>query len=132
MDVGNPSNMERLRWLLGGVEALREQFTAQAVSDDDIRAAIRRDYSEWGRVWDPHTATAAHVYRQLQVGERRERWVLAATAHPAKFNDVVEPLIGTTVPVPPALAELLSLPSRQQHVRPDLEALRSVLMGAIA
>jgi threonine synthase len=107
-------------------------LTADAVSDDDIRAAIRRDYAEWGQTWCPLTATAASVYRRLPQKQRRERWVLAATAHPAKFNDVVEPLIGATVPVPPALAELLSLPSRQQQVRPDLEALRSVLMGAIA
>jgi ribokinase len=54
--------------------------------------------------------------------------VLVATAHPAKFNDVVEPLIGTSVPVPPALAELLSLPSVQTEVAPRLEDLRDVLM----
>jgi threonine synthase len=51
-----------------------------------------------------------------------------ATAHPAKFNDVVEPLIGESVPVPPALEALLSLPSRQTQIEPGLEALRAVLM----
>lgn len=132
MDVGNPSNMERLRWLFGDVAGLRGQFTAAAVTDDEIRAAIRRDYADWGQTWCPHTATAAHLYRQLSPEQRRERWVLVATAHPAKFNDVVEPLIGTTVPVPPALAELLSLPSRQQRVEPTLAALRAVLTGATA
>jgi threonine synthase len=129
MDVGNPSNMERLRWLFDGVEGLRAQFSAQPVSDDDIRATIRRDYGELGQTWCPHTATAAHVYRQLPRGRRDERWVLAATAHPAKFNDVVEPLIGTQVPVPPALAELLTLPSLQRDVRPTLADLRAVLIG---
>ena len=129
MDVGNPSNMERLRWLFGAVDALRDQFSAEPVSDDEIRATIRRDFRELHQTWCPHTATAAHVYRQLPPERRRERWVLAATAHPAKFNDVVEPLIGTTVPVPPALAELLSLPSHQQQVAPTLEALRGVLAG---
>lgn len=129
MDVGNPSNMERLRWLFGGVDGLRAQFSAQAVSDDEIRTTIRRDYAELGQTWCPHTATAAHVYRNLPAGRRQERWVLAATAHPAKFNDVVEPLIGTTIPVPAALAELLSLPSRQRDVGPDLAALRAVLHG---
>jgi threonine synthase len=132
MDVGNPSNMERLRWLFAGIEGLRAQFTAQSVSDNEIRAAIRRDYAEWGQVWCPHTATAAHVYRNLTATQRRERWVLAATAHPAKFNDIVEPLIGTDVPVPAALGELLSLPSHQRRVPADLEALRDVLTGAAA
>jgi threonine synthase len=55
---------------------------------------------------------------------------VVATAHPAKFNDVVEPLIGAEVPVPDALAALLALPSRQVEIEPALEALRAVLSGA--
>jgi threonine synthase len=53
--------------------------------------------------------------------------VLVATAHPAKFNDIVEPLIGTEVPVPPALAALLALPSVQTEIGPEMEELRAVL-----
>jgi threonine synthase len=68
------------------------------------------------------------VYRNLPAERRRERWVLVATAHPAKFNEVVEPLVGTTVPVPPALGELLSLPSLQRDIAPTLEGLRAVLL----
>ena len=130
MDVGNPSNMERLRWLFPSVEQLRGKVSAVPVSDDEIRAAIRRDHRELGQTWCPHTATAAHVYRQLAAARRDERWVLVATAHPAKFNDIVEPLIGEAVPVPPALAALLELPSVQTQVEPALEALRAVLKEA--
>lgn len=128
MDVGNPSNMERLRWLFPRLDSLRGQISAQAVSDDEIRASIRRDHAEYGQVWCPHTATAAHVYRQLPAARRNERWVLVATAHPAKFNDVVEPLTGEPVPVPTALADLLSLPSVQTEVSPSLDDLRRVLL----
>jgi threonine synthase len=78
MDVGNPSNMERLRWLFPDHHALRTKVEAQAVSDYDI----------------------------------------------------VEPLIGAEVPVPPALAELLALPSRQVEVEPGLESLRVALLEA--
>jgi threonine synthase len=132
MDVGNPSNMERLRWLFPESGQLREQFSAIAVSDDEIRATIRRDHREYGQTWCPHTATAAHVYRQLPAARRTQRWVLVATAHPAKFNDVVEPLIEAEVPVPPALAELLSLPSIQTNVQPRLDDLREILAGRAA
>ena len=52
-----------------------------------------------------------------------------ATAHPAKFNDIVEPLIGARVPVPPALDALLALPSVQTQIEPGLEALRTALGG---
>jgi threonine synthase len=130
MDVGNPSNMERLRWLYPDVNHLRARLSAQSVSDDEIRETIRRDHVEFSQTWCPHTATAACVYRRLDAAKRRERWVLVATAHPAKFNDVVEPLIGTAVPVPPALAALLELPSIQTVVEPRLDDLRRVLEGA--
>ena len=70
------------------------------------------------------------VHPALPEARRAERWVLVATAHPAKFNDIVEPLIGETVPVPPALAALLDLPSVQTEVAPSLDALRGVLMEA--
>jgi threonine synthase len=129
MDVGNPSNMERLRWLFPSIEQLRGKVSAVAVSDDEIRAAIRRDHRELGQMWCPHTATAAHVHRGLPPARRAERWVLVATAHPAKFNDIVEPLIGEAVPVPPALAALLELPSVQTEVGTSLDALRGILTG---
>jgi threonine synthase len=72
------------------------------------------------------------MYRQLPAERQKERWVLVGTAHPAKFNDVVEPLIGAQVPVPAALADLLSLPSLQQNVAPRLDDLRNVLKGNLA
>ncbi len=127
MDVGNPSNMERLRWLLGAGEGLRAAISARSVTDDEIRGTIRRDFTELGQTWCPHTATAACVYRGLPAARRRERWVLVATAHPAKFNEIVEPLIGQPVPVPPALAALLELPALQREIGPTLGALRQVL-----
>ena len=128
MDVGNPSNMERLRWLFGSVDDLRAQFDAVPVADEQIRETIRRDHRELAQTWCPHTATAAHVYRQLPPERKKERWVIVATAHPAKFDEVVEPLISASVPVPAALAELLALPSLQRQIAPTLEALRGVLM----
>jgi threonine synthase len=130
MDVGNPSNMERLRWLFPDLDVLRQKVAAQSVSDEEIRATIRRDHRELGQTWCPHTATAACVHRRLEPARRGRRWVVVATAHPAKFNDVVEPLIGAEVPVPDALAALLALPSRQVEIEPALEALRAVLSGA--
>jgi threonine synthase len=130
MDVGNPSNMERLRWLFPDHPRLRGKLESQSVSDDEIRETIRRDHRELGQTWCPHTATAACVHRRLDPARRAARWVLVATAHPAKFNDIVEPLIGTDIPVPASLAALLALPSRQIEVEPGLESLRVALMEA--
>lgn len=125
MDVGNPSNMERLRALFP--DHLRERVSARRVTDDEIRATIREDAVSLGYTWDPHGATAARVYHQLADDRRDRPWVLVETAHPAKFNEIVEPLVGREIPVPPALARLLSLPRQEEDLDPTLDALRTAL-----
>jgi threonine synthase len=128
MDVGNPSNMERLRALLPAIGDLRNEVSADSVDDATIRHRIREDYMEFGCEWCPHTATAAEVYRRLPAAERRTRpWVVVATAHPAKFNEIVEPLLGKSIEVPASLGRLLSLPSVLLDVPPTLEALAAAI-----
>ena len=128
MDVGNPSNMERLRALYPTLPALRGQLDADSVDDAAIRARIGEDYRRYGREWCPHTATAAEVYSRLPEKERADRpWVLVATAHPAKFNEIVEPLLGKAIDVPESLAMLLRLPQKRTDIAPTLTALAAAL-----
>jgi threonine synthase len=128
MDVGNPSNMERLRALHPGIEELRAAVTACSVTDDEIRARIVAGYRRFGQIWCPHTATAAEAWERLPPEARRHgRWVLVATAHPAKFREIVEPLIGRAVPVPEALAKLFARPAQCVEIDADLSALRALL-----
>ncbi|MGO9934376.1 MAG: threonine synthase [Steroidobacteraceae bacterium] len=128
MDVGNPSNMERIRALYPTWDAIREQLSADSVDDATIRTRIGGDFMQYGREWCPHTATAAEVYARLGAAQRRDRpWVLVATAHPAKFNDIVEPIIGKPIAVPESLARLLSLPRHCVDLPPTLEALAAAL-----
>jgi threonine synthase len=128
MDVGNPSNMERVRALFPTPQAIREQLSADSVDDATIRARIGEDFMQYGREWCPHTAVAAEVYSRLPPQERRERhWVLVATAHPAKFNDVVEPIIGKTVAIPESLDRLLHLPQHFIDLPPTLDAVAAAL-----
>ncbi len=127
MDVGNPSNMERLRSLHPEFEELQGQLGASSVDDIEIRGTLRRDSHELNRIWCPHTATAAKVYRRMLSRGARGHWVIVSTAHPAKFNDIVESQTGQEVPVPPALATLLSLPRQEQELEASLSALRTQL-----
>jgi threonine synthase len=128
MDVGNPSNMERLRSMYPTVDSLRSHLSADSVDDSAISARISADYQEYGRIWCPHTATAAEVYRRLPAAARRAQpWVLVATAHPAKFNEIVEPLIGRPIEVPDGLERLLHLPQHCVDVAPTLPSLAAVL-----
>jgi threonine synthase len=128
MDVGNPSNLERLRALYPDLAQLRAMISAQVVTDEQIRARIRSGFQEYGQVWCPHTATAAEAYTRLSAQRRHDgQWVLAATAHPAKFREIVEPLIGRSVTVPQSLARLFELPAQAMEIAADLDALRQGL-----
>jgi len=128
MDVGNPSNMERIRALYPTFASISEHLSADSVDDATIRRRIGEDFMQLGREWCPHTATAAEVYRRLSPRERGDHpWVLVATAHPAKFNDVVEPIIGKTVEVPETLRRLLRLPQHFLDLPPTLPAVAAAL-----
>jgi threonine synthase len=130
MDVGDPSNMERLRSLIGEADVLRDQLGVASVSDDEIKLAMRQDYEEFGFATCPHTATATHVWRQLDTDLAEQNdWILVATAHPAKFETIVEPLIGETVPLPPELEDILSRPTHAVMIEPDLPSLAAALQG---
>jgi len=132
MDVGNPSNMERLRALFPDVRDMRGAVSAFTVNDDAIRARIRAGFEQYGQVWCPHTATAAEAFERLcsarhGAPKKEGRWVVVATAHPAKFREIVEPLIGRTIPVPETLAKLFARPVECTEIEADLGALRAAL-----
>ena len=128
MDVGDPSNMERLRSLHPQLSDMRSAVSACSVEDEAIRARIRTGYQELGQVWCPHTAAAAEAYARLPA-QRREsgRWVLVSTAHPAKFREIVEPLIGREVAVPESLAKLFARPTECTEIDAELASLRDAL-----
>lgn len=128
MDVGDPSNGERLRHLFPGVAELRDAVTAYVVDDAAIAARIRAGWEELGQIWCPHTAAAAEAFaRHAPAGGRQGRWVIAATAHPAKFPEIVEPIIGQAAPLPPALS---ALPpgAAPTEIDPRLAAFREALL----
>ena len=128
MDVGDPSNMERLRHLLPDFGDLRESVQAYPVDDASIRAQIAADDRRFGRVWCPHTATGFWVYDHLSESERRDgAWIVCATAHPAKFETITEAAVGHSIPVPVTLQALLDRPVSKTPLAPRLEDLRRQL-----
>ena len=122
MDVGAPSNFERLISLPESLHAV----SVELVTDAAIKARIVADYPAY--LWCPHSAAAAEAHARLPEATRAERpWLIAATAHPYKFADVIEPLIGRTIAAPPALAAILSRPSRKDCIGAELGELAALL-----
>ncbi|MGZ6162485.1 MAG: threonine synthase [Myxococcaceae bacterium] len=132
MDVGDPSNFERLVWTFPDPPVLRSALRARAVSDADITRTIQEGERRHGEVFCPHTAAGVHVLEQLRADGATGAWAVVATAHPAKFESIVEPLVGHPVAVPPALSELLARPSRAEPLAADPFALRHWLLDHAA
>ncbi len=124
MDVGAPSNAERLFYLFPDVAALRAAISAYVVEDEAIRARLKQGFASFGQIWCPHTAVAAEAHaRHAGAG----RWAIIATAHAAKFREIVEPLIGREIALPPTLAALMSRPADKSEIAPDISALAEAL-----
>jgi len=132
MDVGAPSNFERLRWLYADDSALRKALSAESVSDEEIRDEIRASRQRYGTLICPHTATATRVLTRLRARGDHRDYAIAATAHPAKFEQVIEPLIGTSVEIPRSLQTLLDRPAQSEPLAADYAALRKRLIALSA
>jgi threonine synthase len=128
MDVGAPSNFERMRAMYGdSFESLRCDIAGAAFDDATVVAEIGSVYRQYGYLLDPHGAIAWLGLRQnLAPGERG---VFLPTAHPAKFREVVEPAIGETIPLPPVLAEAIKRPRHSEKLPVDYATLKSLLLA---
>jgi len=122
MDVGAPSNFERMRALYDNdLERLREDVGGAVFDDNAVRAAIADVHARDGYLLDPHSAIA-------WLGLQGEPGVFLATAHPAKFREIVEPVIGRSIDLPPALRDALSRPRQVTRMPARYEELRDRIL----
>jgi threonine synthase len=140
MDVGNPSNFERMRWLYhDDLAAMRRDVVGCRHTDHEVKTTIRRVYEERGYLLDPHSAIAYMGIRNYldhegragqggRAGQAGRAGIFLATAHPAKFSEVVEPVLGRPIDVPPALAEVVSRPRHVLKISATFESVRRTLM----
>ncbi len=128
MDVGAPSNFERLQTLFGA--RLSQLVSAEAIDDDATLARMQRTYQEDGYLADPHTAVGLEVLARIRRREpESERpTIVLATAHPAKFPEAVQRATGMVPEAPPQLAAFTTAPKRVEPLAAELEALRAKLL----
>jgi threonine synthase len=131
MDVGAPSNFERMRAMYGeSFEALRCDIVGAAFNDETVVAEIREMWGRHGYLLDPHGAIAWLGLRDTLATESSGApGVFLATAHPAKFREVVEPAIGEAIPLPPALAEAIKRPRHSERLPVDYPVLKKLLLA---
>ena len=119
MDVGAPSNFERMLWLCGGdPERLRSELEGFRCDNAGIRRTIDELYERYGYFSDPHSAVGYAA--SMAVGKPG---FYLSTAHPAKFREVIASVTGSRVPLPDRLSVLTQRPQHSDPLAVDLAAL---------
>ena len=129
MDVGAPSNFERIRALYDDdIDRMREDLSGAAFDDATVVAEIGRVYREHRYLLDPHGAIAWLGLQQCLAATPRATGVFLATAHPAKFREVVEPAIGEKVPLPATLSDAVARPRHSERLPASYPALLELIL----
>ncbi len=129
MDVGDPSNFARILDLYDhSHEAIKAEMTGYRYSDAEIQEVVKDVYHKYGYLTDPHGATAYKALDEsLQDGEVG---VFLETAHPAKFTETVEKIIGLgKVNLPEKLAAFMKGEKQTVSLSKDFEAFKKYLLA---
>ncbi|NQV73146.1 threonine synthase [bacterium] len=130
MDVGAPSNFERLTSLLK-YETLKALVSGLSISDAETRASISEVYKSSGYIADPHTAVGLVAAKEARsMLHAKGPIVVLSTAHPAKFPEIVEKEIGKALPEPSQLSALDSKPVNVIDLDPEQAQLAELILSS--
>lgn len=120
MDVGDPSNIERLFDLYPSFEELKKDSLSISISDREIKEEIEEVFKKYSSPICPHTAVGMRAAKTLL---EDGPYIVSSTAHASKFKEIVEPAIGSKIMLPPKLLELFEKEGVVFDIGTSLEAL---------
>jgi threonine synthase len=131
MDVGNPSNFARLESLYrDNPLQMKRDIAAVSVSDAETIDEMRRTYERTGYVLDPHTAVGVAAARGAAASAPAPgTTIVAATAHPGKFPEVVSRALGTTAPLPDQLRLAMERPKQSIRLAAAYAEVRDLFLS---
>ena len=130
MDVGDPSNFVRILEIFHHQFAdLKKAFSSYTISDEETKETLKEVYQKNKYLLDPHGAVGYLALQRYLQQHPGQKGIVLETAHPIKFYDVVEPLIGEIVPVPPSIQQQLLLKKKSLSIAPDTAELKAFLFA---
>ena len=125
MDVGNPSNFARMLDLYqNDAKLMAKDIIGISVSEEETAETIKSVYKESGYLLDTHSAVAVRAAQESGIGDPI---ISLSTAHPVKFKDCIEPMIGKAIEIPERLRGTMAKEKRSIIIKNSLEELRAVL-----
>lgn len=127
MDVGNPSNFARIYDLYeGSHERIASMISGATYTDEEISNAVKQCYNENGYILDPHGACGYQALKDLL--NTNETGIFCETAHPAKFKDTIEKIIGTEIKIPQRLADFMKGKKQTVNMSNDFNRFKTFLL----
>lgn len=132
MDVGNPSNFVRILELFDNdFEQIKSKITSYRVSDETTKETILEVNKKFNYLLDPHGAVAYTSLAKYLDANPGEKGFILETAHPVKFNNVVEPIIGKNIEIPDSVKTLLTKMKNSRLIEPEFVFLNEELMKVL-
>ena len=129
MDVGNPSNFIRILEIFQHhFINLKNVVSSCSISDLDTKETLQKVFTEFKYLLDPHGAVGYKALKEYLQKYPDKKGIVLETAHPVKFFDVVEPVIGETVPIPNSVKVQLSLEKQAFKMRTETKLLKEFLL----
>jgi threonine synthase len=129
MDVGNPSNFERILTLYQhSHKRITKEIAAMSFTDDQIRNIIREVYQKTGYLPDPHGATGYNALKSF-LQKETARGIFLETAHPAKFHSVIREATGIEMEIPEKLKRFDEGKKQSIPMENNYEELKDFLMA---
>lgn len=133
MDIGHPNNYYRLaHYFPAGAAAMKTLFSGYRFSDEQTARHLREYFEQTGYLMCPHTTVGHLATQAYQSSFPEDIVVTVSTAHPAKFRDEVEPIIGQAPALPASLAAVMGSPSQVDSLTPELAALEPYLESKLS
>tara|TARA_Y100001970_G_scaffold134911_2_gene166073 strand:+ start:74561 stop:75859 length:1299 start_codon:yes stop_codon:yes gene_type:complete len=130
MDVGNPSNMDRIMDMYGSIDKLRYDVSSWSFNEEETLNMIDHIYQKNGYLMDPHTSVALlGILKYKKKYFEKFNQIFLGTAHPGKFSDVVNPIINDSVKLPERLQKVLSLEKKSILLNNDYDEFYDYLLN---
>jgi threonine synthase len=131
MDVGNPSNFIRILELFKHeYPEIKNSISSFSISNEETKTTIKNIYNDTNYLLDPHGAVAYAALKKYLHSHADEKGIILETAHPVKFYDVVEPIIGKSVNTPEAIKRLLGLKKESVTMKAHYDLFKEYLCTA--
>lgn len=132
MDVGNPSNFVRILEIFDNqFVSLEKVLSSCSISDEETRATLKAVYQQYHYLLDPHGAVGYLALQRYLEAHPGQNGIVLETAHPVKFYDVVEPVTGEKVELPPSVQEQINAVKKSTQLEANSDLLKNYLYSMV-